>query len=70
MLKGRAVTGVAAGRFHTVLWTREAVYTVGINGGQLGKSQHLSLETKTSEDCPVFRFIKLSSLGLRFKTLL
>ncbi|XP_037532373.1 inhibitor of Bruton tyrosine kinase [Nematolebias whitei] len=36
MLKGRAVTGVAAGQFHTVLWTREAVYTVGINGGQLG----------------------------------
>uniref|UniRef100_A0A3Q2QHR3 Inhibitor of Bruton tyrosine kinase n=1 Tax=Fundulus heteroclitus TaxID=8078 RepID=A0A3Q2QHR3_FUNHE len=36
MLKGRAVIGVAAGRFHTVLWTREAVYTVGLNGGQLG----------------------------------
>ncbi|KAB0395689.1 hypothetical protein E2I00_014300 [Balaenoptera physalus] len=35
-LKGRTVTGVAAGRFHTVLWTREAVYTVGLNGGQLG----------------------------------
>ncbi|KAM4735840.1 LOW QUALITY PROTEIN: inhibitor of Bruton tyrosine kinase [Anableps anableps] len=36
MLRGRAVIGVAAGRFHTVLWTREAVYTVGLNGGQLG----------------------------------
>ncbi|XP_047217059.1 inhibitor of Bruton tyrosine kinase [Girardinichthys multiradiatus] len=36
MLKGRAVIGVAAGRFHTALWTREAVYTVGLNGGQLG----------------------------------
>ncbi|XP_032413939.1 inhibitor of Bruton tyrosine kinase [Xiphophorus hellerii] len=36
MLKGRAVIGVAAGRFHTVLWTKEAVYTVGLNGGQLG----------------------------------
>uniref|UniRef100_A0A673VY52 Inhibitor of Bruton tyrosine kinase n=1 Tax=Salmo trutta TaxID=8032 RepID=A0A673VY52_SALTR len=35
-LKGRTVIGVAAGRFHTVLWTREAVYTVGLNGGQLG----------------------------------
>lgn len=32
--------GVAAGRFHTVLWTREAVYTMGLNGGQLGTSQH------------------------------
>ncbi|XP_064025549.1 inhibitor of Bruton tyrosine kinase isoform X1 [Pogoniulus pusillus] len=35
-LKGRTVTGVAAGRFHTVLWTKEAVYTMGLNGGQLG----------------------------------
>ncbi|KAK5862724.1 hypothetical protein PBY51_018093 [Eleginops maclovinus] len=36
MLRGRTVIGVAAGRFHTVLWTREAVYTMGLNGGQLG----------------------------------
>lgn len=36
-LKGRSVIGVAAARFHTVLWTRDAVYTVGLNGGQLGK---------------------------------
>ncbi|XP_040595587.1 inhibitor of Bruton tyrosine kinase isoform X2 [Mesocricetus auratus] len=35
-LKGKTVIGVAAGRFHTVLWTREAVYTFGLNGGQLG----------------------------------
>lgn len=35
-LKGRTVTGVAAGRFHTVLWTKEALYTMGLNGGQLG----------------------------------
>lgn len=35
-LKGRTIIGVAAGRFHTVLWTREAVYTLGLNGGQLG----------------------------------
>uniref|UniRef100_A0A8D0DVM4 Inhibitor of Bruton tyrosine kinase n=1 Tax=Salvator merianae TaxID=96440 RepID=A0A8D0DVM4_SALMN len=35
-LKGRSVIGVAAGRFHTVLWTKEAVYTIGLNGGQLG----------------------------------
>ncbi|KAM3873183.1 inhibitor of Bruton tyrosine kinase [Diretmus argenteus] len=35
-LKGKTVIGVAAGRFHTVLWTREAVYTIGLNGGQLG----------------------------------
>lgn len=41
MLKGRTVIGVAAGRFHTVLWTREAVYTMGLNGGQLGKSSSL-----------------------------
>ncbi|NXK44387.1 IBTK kinase, partial [Chauna torquata] len=34
-LKGRMVIGVAAGRFHTVLWTKEAVYTMGLNGGYL-----------------------------------
>ncbi|KAJ8411489.1 hypothetical protein AAFF_G00162970 [Aldrovandia affinis] len=38
-LKGRTVIGVAAGSFHTVLWTREAVYTMGLNGGQLGYLQ-------------------------------
>lgn len=42
-LKGRTVVGVAAGRFHTVLWTREAVYTMGLNGGQLGETRHLEL---------------------------
>lgn len=35
-LKGKTVIGVAAGRFHTVLWSRDAVYTMGLNGGQLG----------------------------------
>ncbi|KAG8582091.1 hypothetical protein GDO81_007917 [Engystomops pustulosus] len=35
-LKGKTVIGVAAGRFHTVLWTKDAVYTMGLNGGQLG----------------------------------
>ncbi|KAM4694566.1 inhibitor of Bruton tyrosine kinase [Discoglossus pictus] len=35
-LKGKTVVGVAAGRFHTVLWTKDAVYTMGLNGGQLG----------------------------------
>ncbi|XP_056421935.1 inhibitor of Bruton tyrosine kinase isoform X2 [Hyla sarda] len=35
-LKGKSVIGVSAGRFHTVLWTKDAVYTMGLNGGQLG----------------------------------
>ncbi|XP_069743488.1 inhibitor of Bruton tyrosine kinase isoform X2 [Narcine bancroftii] len=35
-LKGRTVIGVAVGRFHTVLWTKDALYTMGLNGGQLG----------------------------------
>lgn len=38
-LRGRAVVGVATGRFHTVLWTHDAVYTMGLNGGQLGHQQ-------------------------------
>lgn len=28
--------GVAAGRYHSVFWTEEAVYTWGLNAGQLG----------------------------------
>lgn len=47
-LKGRTVIGVAAGRFHTVLWTREAVYTTGLNGGQLGKLRCASSEQTLS----------------------
>lgn len=43
------VTGVAAGRFHTVLWTREAVYTMGLNGGQLGESLHRILGQLSDE---------------------
>ncbi|KAM4772213.1 inhibitor of Bruton tyrosine kinase [Rhinophrynus dorsalis] len=35
-MKGKTVIGVAAGRFHTVLWTKDAMYTMGLNGGQLG----------------------------------
>ncbi|XP_062896415.1 inhibitor of Bruton tyrosine kinase isoform X2 [Mobula hypostoma] len=35
-LKGRTVIGVAVGRFHTVLWTKDALYTMGLNGGHLG----------------------------------
>ncbi|XP_078255950.1 inhibitor of Bruton tyrosine kinase isoform X2 [Rhinoraja longicauda] len=35
-LKGRTVIGVAVARFHTVLWTKDALYTMGLNGGQLG----------------------------------
>uniref|UniRef100_A0A8C5PWA2 Inhibitor of Bruton tyrosine kinase n=1 Tax=Leptobrachium leishanense TaxID=445787 RepID=A0A8C5PWA2_9ANUR len=35
-LKGKNIIGVAAGRFHTVLWSKDAVYTMGLNGGQLG----------------------------------
>lgn len=36
MLKGRPVFGVCAGRFHTVLYTKDSVFTFGLNAGQLG----------------------------------
>lgn len=36
MLKGRIVIGICAGRFHTVLNTRDSVFTFGLNAGQLG----------------------------------
>ena len=31
-----AAVGVAAARFHSLFWTADAVYTWGLNGGQLG----------------------------------
>ncbi|XP_075718185.1 inhibitor of Bruton tyrosine kinase [Rhinoderma darwinii] len=49
-LKGKSVIGVAAGRFHTVLWTKDAVYTMGLNGGQLGYLQDPNGEKHIS--CP------------------
>lgn len=41
-LKGKLIKGVCVGRFHTVLYTSDAVYTCGLNAGQLGKvyTQH------------------------------
>ncbi|XP_037082500.1 inhibitor of Bruton tyrosine kinase-like [Pollicipes pollicipes] len=37
--RGRAdrITGVCAARYHTVFWNSEALYCVGLNGGQLGQ---------------------------------
>ncbi|XP_059153505.1 inhibitor of Bruton tyrosine kinase-like [Physella acuta] len=35
-LKGKSISGVCVGRFHTVVWTPDSVFTVGLNAGQLG----------------------------------
>ncbi|KAH9507256.1 hypothetical protein Btru_056735 [Bulinus truncatus] len=35
-LKGKSISGICVGRFHTVLWTPDSVFTVGLNAGQLG----------------------------------
>ncbi|XP_076307674.1 LOW QUALITY PROTEIN: inhibitor of Bruton tyrosine kinase [Tachypleus tridentatus] len=35
-LKGREIIGVCAARFHSVLYTKDAVFTYGLNAGQLG----------------------------------
>ncbi|ELT94596.1 hypothetical protein CAPTEDRAFT_128118, partial [Capitella teleta] len=37
LLKGHQIIGVIARKFHTVLYTQEAVFTFGLNAGQLGK---------------------------------
>ena len=31
------MVGICAGRFHTVLYTKDGVFTFGLNAGQLGK---------------------------------
>ena len=43
-----AAVGVAAARFHSLFWTADAVYTWGLNGGQLGhiKGERTILQPK------------------------
>ncbi|KAK7483280.1 hypothetical protein BaRGS_00025447 [Batillaria attramentaria] len=36
ILKGKPVLGVCAGRFHTVVYTGDGIYTCGLNAGQIG----------------------------------
>ncbi|KAK3580483.1 hypothetical protein CHS0354_001084 [Potamilus streckersoni] len=36
VFKGKAILGVCTGRFHTVIYTSDAVFTFGLNAGQLG----------------------------------
>ncbi|GIY10667.1 inhibitor of Bruton tyrosine kinase [Caerostris extrusa] len=35
-LKGKAVIGICAARFHSVIYTKDSVFTFGLNAGQLG----------------------------------
>ncbi|CAC5394250.1 unnamed protein product [Mytilus coruscus] len=36
ILKGKQIKGICAGRFHSVVYTDSAVFTCGLNAGQLG----------------------------------
>ena len=36
--KGKCIIGAAAGRYHSVLFTRKEVFSCGLNAGQLGKA--------------------------------
>ena len=36
--KSKVIVGAAAGRYHSVFFTRHEVYTCGLNAGQLGKA--------------------------------
>ena len=37
--KGKYMIGAAAGRYHSVFFTRNEVYSCGLNAGQLGKAR-------------------------------
>ena len=39
LLRGKIVCGVLAQRYHTVIYTKDAVYTFGLNAGQLGSTK-------------------------------
>ncbi|GFY53971.1 inhibitor of Bruton tyrosine kinase [Trichonephila inaurata madagascariensis] len=36
LLKGKSIIGICAARFHSVIYTKDSVYTFGLNAGQLG----------------------------------
>ncbi|KAH3735613.1 hypothetical protein DPMN_042148 [Dreissena polymorpha] len=56
-LKGKNVLGLAVGRFHSVIYTSSAVFTCGLNAGQLG---HL----KSKEERKLSQFKQVSALNV------
>jgi hypothetical protein len=38
--KGVEIVGIGAGRFHSILFTNSAVYSFGLNAGQLGELRY------------------------------
>jgi alpha-tubulin suppressor-like RCC1 family protein len=44
-LKLPPAVGVAAGRYHSIFWTEETLYTWGLNAGQLG---HLKVSASSA----------------------
>ncbi|XP_067674243.1 inhibitor of Bruton tyrosine kinase-like [Haliotis asinina] len=44
--KGRNVLGVCVGNFHTVVYTADAVFTFGLNAGQLGHQKGEKLQSQ------------------------
>jgi len=38
-LKGKIMTGIAAARFHSAIYTKQELFTFGLNAGQLGHSK-------------------------------
>jgi alpha-tubulin suppressor-like RCC1 family protein len=48
----KGAVGVAAGRYHSVYWTEDALYTWGLNAGQLG---HLKVQkTDATDPCNIY----------------
>lgn len=45
--RGKDVVGAAAGRYHSVFFTRHEVYSCGLNAGQLGRNSLLSRSMKS-----------------------
>lgn len=44
--KGKKILGVCASRFHTVMYTVDAVFTFGLNAGQLGHSKVVAKQSQ------------------------
>lgn len=52
-LKDKKVVGICAARYHTVVYTKDAVYTFGLNAGQLGHPKGDRLQSVPRQVSPL-----------------
>ncbi|XP_025096853.1 inhibitor of Bruton tyrosine kinase-like isoform X2 [Pomacea canaliculata] len=54
LLKGKTIRGIGAGRFHTVVYTTDGVFTCGLNAGQIGQQKGERYQTHLRQVSQLF----------------